>query len=217
MMDLDAIAAEPYERRGIIHSEMVLIIHTARRLGIEVVIESGRARGQSTALLSKYLPDVEIHSIEMRADVDAEFGRQRCAGLANVTLHRGNGTFEVPRLALLVAPRRTAILCDGPKGAGAVRIVRHCFDQFPHVLVGFIHDMRKLDHGGPSPHRAAAVAAFPNAKFSDHPGLVARSAWMDAKVIEASGPCGPEHEREFGSYGPTVGVFLNKDKDKGKD
>jgi hypothetical protein len=212
--DLEAIAAEPYAHRGIIHSEMALILHTCRRLGIEVVIESGRARGQSTYLLSKYLPEVAIFSVEMREDADAEYGRQRCASLTNVTLHRGNGTFEVPRLALLAEPRRTAILCDGPKGAGAVRIVKHCFDQCPHVLVGFIHDMRKLDHGGPSPHRAAAVAAFPDAKFSDHPGLVARSAWMDAKVIEAGGPCGSAHEREFGSYGPTVGVFLNSNSNK---
>jgi hypothetical protein len=32
---------------------------------------------------------------------------------------------------------------------------------------------------------------------------------MDANVLSANGPVGPAHEQEFGSYGPTVGVFLN--------
>ena len=80
--ELEAIAAEPYEHRGIIHSEMALIIHICRRLGVEVVIESGRARGQSTRLLSRYLPDARIYSVEKRHDADAIYGAQRCAGLA---------------------------------------------------------------------------------------------------------------------------------------
>jgi hypothetical protein len=68
--------------------------------------------------------------------------------------------------------------------------------------------MRKLDHGAPSPHRAAAIAAFPNAKFSDDDRLIP-DRWLDANVLSANGPVGPAHEQEFGSYGPTVGVFLN--------
>lgn len=206
---MEALASEPYEHRGIIHSEMALIIHTCRRFGIEVVIESGRARGQSTVMLSKYLPWTRVHSVEMREDPDAQFGVERCSGLVNVTLHQGNGMFEVPRLAALAAPKPTAILLDGPKGAAAVRILAHCFAECPHVRVGFIHDMRKLDHGGPSPHRAAAVAKLAKHAFSDDPRLVAGSSWVDEPVRRANGPCGPAHEAEFGSYGPTVGVFFN--------
>lgn len=205
---MDAIAAEPYEHRGILHSEMALIIHTARRLGIEVFIESGRARGQSTCLLSKYLPHVQIHSVEMRSDADAEYGWSRCVGLPNVRLHAGDGRHVVPHLAAAAAPKRTAILCDGPKGAAAVAIIEQCFAH-PHVLVGFIHDMRKLDHGGPSPHRAAAITRLPRHAFSDDPRITSASAWMDQNVVAAGGPAGPAHEQEFGSYGPTVGIFVN--------
>src|SRR5690606_37051495 len=100
------------------------------------------------------------------------------------------------------------ILCDGPKGAAAVAIIDRCFAH-PHVVVGFIHDMRRLDHGGPSPHRAAAVERLPRHQFSDEPQMIAELAWMDEKVRQAGGPCGPKHEAEFGSYGPTVGVFYN--------
>src|SRR3990167_5336946 len=132
-----ALAEEPYEHRGIPHSEMALILHTIKRLGIEAVIESGRARGQSTYLLAKYLPDVTIHSVEMRGGADQEFGINRVSHFANVTLHEGDGAALLPALCADLAPQRIAVLCDGPKGAAAVRVIENCF-AFPHVLVGFI-------------------------------------------------------------------------------
>jgi len=207
--EMQAIAAEPYEPRGILHSEMALIVHTCRRMGIQVVVESGRARGQSTYMLAKYLPDACINSVELRDHPDEAIARERLAGFQNVSLHTGDGAERVPFL-VEQAPRvyPVAILLDGPKGAAAVSILQRCF-EFPHVLVGFIHDMRRLDHGGPSPHRADAIARLPKHAFSDDPRLVQATSWMDAGILEAGGPCGPKHEAEFGSYGPTLGVFLN--------
>jgi hypothetical protein len=203
-----AIADEPYEHRGILHSEMALIIHTCRRLGVEVVIESGRARGQSTYLLAKYMPDAEINSVELRDHPDELIARERLAPFRNVRLFSGDGREIIPALARATT-KPTAILCDGPKGAAAVDIIFRCF-HLPHVKAGFIHDMRRLDHGGPSPHRAAAVAAFKDHRFSDDPRVTAAVSWMDANIAASGGPCGPAHEAEFGSYGPTVGVFFNK-------
>jgi hypothetical protein len=205
--ELLSIAAEPYEHRGILHSEMALIIHTCRRLGVEIVIESGRARGQSTYMLAKYLPSAEIHSVELRDHPDDTIAQERLLPLRNVTFYSGDGNVLIPQLVALY-PQPIAILCDGPKGKAAVNIIARCF-EYPHVRVGFVHDMRRLDHGGPSPHRAAAVAQFPDVKFSDDPNVVSGSSWMDQRILEAGGPCGPKHEAEFGSYGPTVGVFLN--------
>lgn len=212
-MDMfQSLAQEPYEHRGILHSEMAMVLYLCRKLGIERIIESGRARAQSTYMLAKYLPHVEIHSIEARGGPDSEFGSERVRGFANVVLHEGDGAELVPAIAH-DAPTadgrsmRTAILCDGPKGAAAVAIVKKCF-EYPHVRVGFIHDMRRLDHGGPSPHRAAAIEHLPNHKFTDDPAY-AWASWMDAKVVEAGGPCGPQHEAVHGSYGPTLGAFFN--------
>jgi len=204
---MEAIASEPYEPRGILHSEMALIIHTCRRMGLRRVIESGRARGQSTAMLAKYLPDAEIWSFELRDGPDEVFARQRLAGFSNVSLNFGDGSALVP-FAAKGCGTPTAILLDGPKGAAAVEILVKSFTN-PHVLVGFIHDMRRLDHGGPSPHRAVAVERLPDHRFSDDPRIVAASSWMDARIIAEGGPAGPAHEAEYGSYGPTLGVFLN--------
>jgi hypothetical protein len=204
-----AIAAEPYERRGILHSEMALIVHTCRTLEIQVVIESGRARGQSTYMLAKYLPTAEIHSVELRGSPDEEFACERLKSFANVALYSGDGRGALPLLAASeAAGRPAAVLCDGPKGAAAIEVLKDCF-RMSHVRVGFVHDMRRLDHGKPSLHRAAALDAFPQAKFSDEPALVAGSSWMDETILMSGGPCGPVHEAEFGSYGPTLGVFMN--------
>jgi hypothetical protein len=128
--------------------------------------------------------------------------------MPNVYLYWGDGGILVPWLVSALHDVPTAILCDGPKGAAAVDVLEKCF-TFPVVKVGFIHDMRKLDHGGPSPHRACAVARLPAHKFSDDPAWIAESSWMDARVAEAGGPCGPQFEAVHGSYGPTLGVFLN--------
>lgn len=204
------MAAEPYEQRGILHSEMALIVQTCRELGIEAFIESGRARGQSTYMLAKYLPDVAIYSIDARpGHPDEAFAQARLEGFRNVALYHGDGAAFLPHMAREMAPKRTAVLCDGPKGLFAVAVVEKCF-RHPHVLAGFIHDMRRVDHGVPSPYRTAAEVVFPGAVFSDDPAYVASTSWMDAKAIEANGPLGPEWEQKFGSYGPTVGVFLSR-------
>jgi hypothetical protein len=201
------LAEEPYEPRGIVHSEMALVLAECQRLHIDIVIESGRARGQSTYILGKYLPWVEVHSIELRCGPDEEFAQRRLAGLKNVTLYEDDSVVLIPTLARM-KKRRTAILLDGPKGEKAVSILEQCF-KLPHVLVGFIHDMRRLDHGAPSPHRACAVERLPKHRFSDDPAYVAGTSWMDAKVAEAGGPVGPQFEAVHGSYGPTIGAFFN--------
>lgn len=206
--ELETIASEPYEPRGILHSEMALIIHICRRLGIEVVIESGRARGQSTYMLAKYLPSVRIHSVELRDHPDEAIAQDRLSRFPNVNLYHGDGALLLPRI-VEAHRQRIAVLCDGPKGAAAVGILQGAF-RWPHVAAGFIHDMRRLDHGAPSPHRADAIARLPNHAFSDDPRIVSAASWMDATIIAAGGPAGPAHEAVFGSYGPTVGVFLNQ-------
>jgi hypothetical protein len=207
MNRLQQIAAEPYESRGILHSEIALVIWTCEKLGIERLVESGRARAQSTTLLAKYAPQLLIYSIEMRDGPDERYGKNRIQFLPNVIAYDGDGRKMVPEIAAQMH-RPTGILLDGPKGETAVKVLQECFAN-PQVKVGFIHDMRKLDHGAPSQHRAAAVSAFPQHKFSDDASLVARSSWMDANALKAGGPCGPQHEAQFGSYGPTLGVFFN--------
>ncbi len=200
LLDLDAVASEPLEPRGIPHSEMALIISVARQLEIEVFVESGRARGQSTYMLAKYLPDAEIVSIEVSPDhPDEAFARERLKGFRNVNLYSGDGAQGCMAFCADARPKRTAVLCDGPKGLSAIATVKLCF-RLPHVRVGFIHDMRDAET------RAAASVMLPTegARFSDDPEWAAHS-WMDGKIGDA-------YQELFGCRGPTVGVFFNNKK-----
>lgn len=207
--ELHAMSAEPYEGRGILHSEMALIIDTCRKWAISAVIESGRARAQSTYMLAKYLPEVLIASIEARpTHPDSMFGAERVRAFENVQLFDGDGKNGVIALIDQLPYKRIAVLLDGPKGLAALELLDKCFRRSPNVVCGFIHDMRKLDHGVSSPFRVAAEAIHPGATFSDAAEL-APFAWMDNDILAAGGPVGPAHEREYGSYGPTIGVFMN--------
>lgn len=213
---LQQLAHEPYEPRGIMNSEMALILGVAHALGIDLFLESGRARGQSTYLLGKYLPSVDIHSFEFKRDEDAAFCERRVKHLKNVSLHYGNGAVAIPEIVRHArGKRKIAVLLDGPKGEKAVDVLSRC----PGIKVGFIHDMRGLDHGEPSSSRAAAVERFPKAFFSDDQDFVEATAYLDGPVAEAGEKTGwkPYYIRKThsdgayeytGSYGPTVGAFL---------
>jgi hypothetical protein len=208
---LHQMAAEPYEARGILHSEAALLVVTCQALGITHIVESGRARGQSTYMLGKYLSHVQVLSIEKRADhPDEAFARERLKELPNVRLALGDGKVDLVPAVMGIANmgNRVAVLCDGPKGHEAIELVDACL-KHPYVRVGFIHDMRRLDHGAPSPYRAAAEARFEESRFTDDPEYVRVMSWMDENIAKAGGPCGPDHEKVFGSYGPTIGAFFN--------
>jgi hypothetical protein len=206
------IEKEPYEPRGIFNSEMALLIGLCRKLGVEVVIESGRARGQSTFLLGKYLPGVAIHSVERQRDSDALFAERRLDELDNVTLWYGDGLKLVPQIVQAKTGRRIAILLDGPKGHPALDLLKECTIS-PDVVVGFIHDMRRVDHDEPAPFRLAAEKMFPGAFFTDDPDYVEATKHLDAPVWALGSEksqwvpfnIGGEHT---GSYGPTLGVFV---------
>lgn len=214
-MDLKMLAAESYEARGILHSEMAIIIATIRAAKCDTVIETGRYRGQSTYIMAKYLPDVQIHSIERRVTRNEVIARRRLEPFSNVTLHMGEAVVGVPELIEEFKDKTVAILFDGPKGFEALSLLTAAFES-PHVVLGFIHDMRKLDHGEPSLYRAAA-AKVPGTMFSDDPDLVSKLRWMDKAIMDSGGPCGSVHESEYGSYGPTVGAFFNKQPAKSKE
>ena len=215
------LAAEPYEPRGILNSEMALIIGTCRKQRIDVVFESGRARGHSTYLLNKYLYCI-IQSYELRRDDDALYCENKLKGRGNIARGYGDSRILMPQLRDFYKefwPRcRIAVLLDGPKGIAALDLLAECF-AYPNVIVGFIHDMRALDHGEPSPYRIEAEKRFPGARFSDDPEYVALTKHLDEHIDESTG-WKPYHARKHdkpespfeptGSYGPTVGVFFNR-------
>jgi len=62
-----------YEERGILHSEMLAVCSVIENLGVDIVLESGRCRGQSTEVLAKYFlsTKIKIVSVEFVKDENA--------------------------------------------------------------------------------------------------------------------------------------------------
>lgn len=203
------LSAEPYEPRGIFNSEMAFLLGTIARLKINVVIESGRARGQSTYLLAKYLPEtVRIYSVERFRDDDALFCEERIGARPNVALLYSDGRTMVPRLVEWNKGAKIAVLLDGPKGQTALDLIDAIRNE---IVVAFIHDMRKLDDGKTAPFRAEAERMFPEAFFTDDEGFIEATKAQDEPVfaLGAASNWTPYHiGGEFiGSYGPTLGMF----------
>jgi hypothetical protein len=133
---------DTYEKRGILHSEMLAVCAVCDELDIEVIIESGRYRGQSTFILANYFDGkgVRVISIELDRenaikylgpevspaviDENMAFVEKRLAPYNHVQLLYGDAKNIVPQLVRELAGKRLAILLDGPKGIEAIDLVR---------------------------------------------------------------------------------------------
>lgn len=149
----------PYEKKGILYSEILFLLAYMRGLPFRRVLESGRARGQSTLLLASALPDKKIVSVEFDANSeDVPVAAARLQGRDNVELLFGDARKILPAI---VQSGDIAII-DGPKEFRAVRLAIKLLatGKVSHV---FVHDL----YVGTA-ERAFVEANFPEALYSDH-------------------------------------------------
>lgn len=198
-----------YEERGILHSEMLAVCGLCRELGVERIIESGRCRGQSTLVLSRFFQNtpVVIESIDFARDEHAQFAEARLADFPATKLHYGNSARLLPHLLAEQPDRRTAILLDGPKGFEALELARQALESSPAVSVVFIHDMRRgtpqRDQCPPLPFRTF---------YTDDAEFVTEFSSIDAACVPSPGVEITDHtwrpyrkgEQAIESYGPTL-------------
>src|SRR5262245_39644178 len=105
------VASVPYERTGILYSEMFFLSVCAAAARPRRILESGRARGQSTLLLAIAFPELPVISIEHDPNSpDVPVAAARLQGRANVELRFGDATRLLPALA---QPGDIALI-DGP-------------------------------------------------------------------------------------------------------
>ena len=91
------VAGIPYERKGILYSEMFFLYLCAQAAKPSRIVESGRARGQSTLVLSTIFPDLDVVSIESDADSpDVQVAQERLRGRDNVSMRFGDATRILP-------------------------------------------------------------------------------------------------------------------------
>ena len=164
----------PYEAQGILYSEILFLLACLEGTQTKRLIESGRARAQSTLLLSLALPDVEIISIELDPNSpDAPFAAERLKDRRNVRLLFGDSRIVVPDLL----QEGDVVLIDGPKGFRSIRFALSLLMDGRASQV-FLHD---LTFG--TPKRSFVAANFPEARFSDRRQLAEIGSLADKSVI----------------------------------
>ena len=203
----------PYEERGILTSEMLAVCAVCDELEVDVIVESGRCRGQSTLTLARYFEGrkTRIISFELERDENATFAEQRLAGFPHVDLRYGDSMKEISGLLVTLGFERVAVLLDGPKGIVAVRFLQSLFQIHSNVVVGFIHDMRRE-----TPQRALLESDHSRSFFTDDANYVERYGDFDALCQPAlDAPITIDTWRPFRkgedpipSYGPTLAVVL---------
>lgn len=165
----------PYERKGILFSEMFFFWVLARTVRPKRILESGRARGQSTVILSYCFPDAEIISVEFdRSSPDVAVAAERLKGRDNVRQLFGNATKMLPALA----QTGDVALIDGPKGYRGLRLALRLLGNAALPMV-FVHDTCSG-----SPERRYLTRWMPETIYSDQPGFAALAHVLDQGMWE---------------------------------
>jgi hypothetical protein len=134
-----AVKKISYERKGILYSEMFFLYISSLNSQPKRIIESGRARGQSTLILSTIFPKCEIISIEHdQNSEDVKIAAQRLKKQKNIKLLFGDATKLLPEI--LENGTSDIVLIDGPKEYKAIRLALDIL-KFENVKKIFIHDM----------------------------------------------------------------------------
>ena len=186
------IAGIPYERKGILFSEMFFFWICARSVHPKRILESGRARGQSTLILSHCFPDSEIISIEYdRNSPDVAVAAERLTGRSNVQQLFGDATRLLPSMA---RPGDVALI-DGPKGYRGLRLALNLLAQ-GHTPLVFVHDT-----AAGSPERDYLARRMPEVAYSDLPAFARVAHQLDQGTWDEL----PKQHRWIGDNGPAAG------------
>ncbi len=182
------------EEKGIRLSEMFFLYAAIADLGPKRIIESGRARAQSTLVLSALFPAASIISIESDpTSPDVAIAAERLKDERNVECRFGDSRRLLPEL---LRPG-DVVLIDGPKDFRALKLgLRLLRTGKPSAV--FVHDLWPG-----TPARDFVDRHLPSAFLSDSPQWVRSYAALDSRGRMA--PAYPANARVV--YGATLGCF----------
>jgi hypothetical protein len=196
----------PYEKKGILFSEMLFLAALVRSRPEKTlrVIESGRARAQSTLILARLFPELPVVSIEYDPNSpDTAVAAERLKDCTNVEALFGDSTQILPE----IVRAGDVVLIDGPKHFRALRLAMHLLNE-NHTHLVLVHDV----HRG-IPERAFLDQQAPISAFSDQEDFVSKYRHLDDSCwqVEQSS-VGGDDPHCFGnasglSYGPTLAAL----------
>jgi len=183
-----------HAQKGIRRSEMFFFYASVSSLGPGRIVESGRARAQSTLVLSKLFPQIPIVSLESDAvSPDVEIATERLRDCKNVECRFGDSLVLLPNLV----ETGDIVLIDGPKDFRALKLALRLLRSGKPRAV-FVHDLWLG-----SAARRFVDRCLPSAMLSDNPQWVQHYASLDSrKPVPVISPNDPRR-----AYGATLGRF----------
>lgn len=203
-----------YELKGIFNSEMLLLCAVSKALGVQFIIETGRARGYSTELMARFFedsPKVSIISVDyLRYTEDSLLAMRRLSNrYSKLTLLFGDAFLLLPKLCSQAS--QCTVLIDGPKGKYALQLASGLL-KLTNVKAVFIHDCHK-----DTEIRSVIESVYPKVFSTDASEFVQEFYELDlpcwdvykkGREYEDWGPY-KRGSREMKSYGPTLTMILN--------
>ena len=183
-----------HETKGIRRSEMFFLYASVADLNPKRIIESGRARAQSTLVLARLFPKALIVSLESDStSSDVKIAAERLGESGNVDCRFGDSLLLLPELL----EAGDVVLIDGPKDFRALKLAFRLLRGGKPLAV-FVHDLWLG-----SPARRFVDRYLPSALLSDDPEWVQRYASLDSSR-RAQPPVSKAVRRV---YGATIGCF----------
>ena len=204
----ETIKDEAYQARGILNSEALLIVSLASYYKVKLIIESGRARGNSTNLIAKFFdekPDVKVISIDYEQNEDTKYSEELLKKYNNVETIYGDSHEELPKLV----SEDCVVFIDGPKDESAIELTSKLLET-KKVKAVLVHDLYRSKF-----IRDVCERIFTNSFFTDDIDFVNEFKDLDDDCWEQLAQRGDKpyqiNGKELYSYGPTIGVFFNSD------
>lgn len=191
---LEATAGLSHETKGIRRSEMFFLYASVAALNPARIVESGRARAQSTLVLAKLFPQALIVSLESDASSpDVAIAAERLRECANVDCRFGDSLSLLPELV----QAGDVVLIDGPKDFRALKLAFRLLRGGKPLAV-FVHDLWLG-----STARRFVDRYLPSTILSDDPKWVQEYASLDStRPALVALPNDPPR-----AYGATLGRF----------
>jgi predicted O-methyltransferase YrrM len=191
---LEATGGLSHEPKGIRRSELFFFYALTAPKNPARIVESGRARAQSTLVLSRLFPEASIVSLESDSQSpDTAVAAEKLRGCRNVECRFGD---SLDLLLQMVEPG-DVVLIDGPKDFRALKLAFRLLRNGRAAVV-FVHD---LWLGCPARH--FVDRHLPSALLSDEPRWVERYAMLDSSKPRP--PAASLGSRR--AYGATLGCF----------
>lgn len=210
--------SSPFEVKGILNSEMLLAASLLKYNKANLVIESGRARAQSTEIMARWIntvqPNTRFVSIEYDPKhPDVPIAAERMAKINQpVELVFGDSRLLVKDL-IEADNVNTLMIIDGPKGIDALLLAMNSFKR-KAVKCILIHDL----HADEKFLRWLIKMIWSQPFFSDDRDFVAlfshldKQCWVEHQKHDQFKDWGPykRGNRLMKSYGPTFACVFNE-------